>query len=323
MSVCGRDPSQLDGRGGSEPPISEAGNRYIYYRLYTKDHALKSINPIYSNDRFIGRTLIKSIAPPRNVASLKRHLWKIEGFDGTPACSLYLSFSEKAPAEDSTRLPLRGGLGSSSPELGPMALVVDTPQVEKRALAETKAHANILPEWPHEQRYVHYRLYDEGGELASKTSFVMTDTSLGRINVLSVPLPHNGTSLKDRISQAEKVLADNVKLFEDDSGEDTLNDNDVIDFLSDTYPGVVEDDPVAIVYEPHGFPKRLRANQDSTMGNHDPTWHTAKRGEIFQTDGVLTSARYYSDGWGPYECYVAINSSGKRAFISRHFATLC
>lgn len=92
----------------------------------------------------------------------------------------------------------------------------------------------------------------------------MTDTSLGRINVLSVPLPHNGTSLKDRISQAEKVLADDVKLFEDDSGEDTLNDNDVIDFLSDTYPGVVADDPVAIVYEPHGFPKRLRANQDSS-----------------------------------------------------------
>jgi hypothetical protein len=125
----------------------------VYYRLYSKDDALKSNNPIYSNDRFIGRTLIKSITPPRNVASLKRHLWKIEGFDGTPACTLYLSFSEKAPAEDLTRLLLRGSLGSGSPELDPMALVVDTPQVEKRTLAETKAQANMLPEWPHEQRY--------------------------------------------------------------------------------------------------------------------------------------------------------------------------
>ena len=57
------------------------------------------------------------------------------------------------PAEDLTRPLLRGGLGPGSPELDPMALVVDTPQVEKRTLAETKAHANILPEWPHEQRY--------------------------------------------------------------------------------------------------------------------------------------------------------------------------
>ena len=93
----------------------------------------------------------------------------------------------------------------------------------------------------------------------------MTDASLGRINVFSVPLPHNGTSLKARISQAEKVLGDDVKLFKDDSGEVSLNDNDVVDFLSDTYPGVVADDPVAIVYETsNGFSKRLRATQDSS-----------------------------------------------------------
>ena len=34
------------------------------------------------------------------------------------------------------------------------------------------------------------------------------------------------------------------------------------------------------------------------MGNHDPTWHTAREGEIFQTDGVLTSKRYHSDSLG-------------------------
>ena len=94
----------------------------------------------------------------------------------------------------------------------------------------------------------HYCLYDEGGELALKTSFQgMTDT-LGRIKVLSVPLPQNGTYLKARISQAEKVLDDNVKVFKDDSGENTIKDHDV-DFPSSTYPGVVADDPVAIVYE--------------------------------------------------------------------------
>ena len=82
--------------------------------------------------------------------------------------------------------------------------------------------------------------------------------------MFSVPLPHNGTSLKACISQAEKILGDNVKLFKDGSGENSLNDNDVVDFLSDTYPGVLPDDPVAIVYENDGFSKRLRANQDSS-----------------------------------------------------------
>jgi len=97
-------------------------------------------------------------------------------------------------------------------------------------------------------------------------SFGMINTSLGCINVLSVPLPHNGASLKARISQAEKFLAHSVKLFKDNNGENTLNDNDIIDFLSDTFPGVVADDPIVIIYkqqkskpatepEPHGFSK--------------------------------------------------------------------
>lgn len=101
----------------------------------------------------------------------------------------------------------------------------------------------------------------------------MTDTSLGRIKVLSVPLPHNGTSLNARLSRTEKILADSAKPFKDDSGENTVKDHDV-DFPSDTYPSVVADDPVVIAYEPqqpksaselelHGFSKRLKATQDS------------------------------------------------------------
>lgn len=46
--------------------------------------ALESKNPIYSNDRFIGRILSKSIAPPLTAASLKKHLCRVEGFDDAP-----------------------------------------------------------------------------------------------------------------------------------------------------------------------------------------------------------------------------------------------
>jgi len=69
----------------------------LYYQLYATNDTLESSNPIYANDTFISRISIKSITPPCNVISLKRHLWKIEAFDGIPMCSLYLSLSEKTP----------------------------------------------------------------------------------------------------------------------------------------------------------------------------------------------------------------------------------
>lgn len=65
------------------------------------------------------------------------------------------------------------------------------------------------------------------------------DNSLGRINVLSVPFPHNDSSWKARTSQAEEVLAVNVKLCKD--GENTCKDHDV-DVPSSNSPGVVADD---------------------------------------------------------------------------------
>ena len=122
----------------------------VYYRLYANNDALESKNPIYSNDRFIGRILFKSITPPRNITSLKKNIWKVEGFEGIPSCALYLSLSEKAPAEDLTRLPLRG---SGSSELDPMALVLNDTEVEKRLAVSNNLDSNTLPEWLHEQHY--------------------------------------------------------------------------------------------------------------------------------------------------------------------------
>ncbi|EDQ99077.1 uncharacterized protein LACBIDRAFT_335368 [Laccaria bicolor S238N-H82] len=322
MSNSGREPPQLDGRGGNEL-APEAGHPYstvifrlsfcprsdientVYYRLYTKNNPVESKNPIYSNDRCISRILVKSVAPPRNIGSLKKHLWKIEDLDGTPTNTLYLSLSEKAPANDLTHLQLKGGPSPGSSELDPMALVVESPKLRKKLAAGSKVDSKTLPEWPHEHRYVYYRVYEEAGEVSSKTSFDETDLSLGRVTGLSVPPPHSGASLEACLIQAEKIPSQNVKLFKDDGGENILNHNEVLDLFSDNYPGVLLDDPIAIVHgpkkqehasepEPHSFSKRLRANQDS-----------ARQGEIFQTDGILTRKRYYMDAWR------------KQAFISK------
>jgi len=97
---------------------------------------------------------------------------------------------------------------------------------------------------------VYYRVYEEAGDVSSKTSFDEIDLSLGRVTALSVPPPHNGASLKARLIQAEKIPSQNVKLFKDDAGENILNHNDVINLLSEYFPGVLLNDPMAIVYGP-------------------------------------------------------------------------
>ena len=80
-------------------------------------------------------------------------------------------------------------------------------------------------------------------------SFNKDDTSLGRIEILSVPPPHTVGSFKSCITKSEGVSAHDLQVFEDDTGEITMNDNDIIALLADTYPGNAEEQPIAIVYK--------------------------------------------------------------------------
>ena len=96
---------------------------------------------------------------------------------------------------------------------------------------------------------VHYRVYDDDGEIISKTSFDENNPTLGRVNTLSVPPPHTASSLKNRISISEDLSGHNVQLFEDEASDSAMNDSDALTLLSDTFPGVIEDRPIAITYE--------------------------------------------------------------------------
>ena len=121
----------------------------VYYRLYTEDGPLESYNPIYSNDLFISLISSKSIAPPRTVASLKKYLCKIEGYQvETGKCNLYLSLGEKTPVEDSSRLALRGNSGAGSSEFDPVALIVGAK--ETRMKAPDMVDFKKLDQWPEE-----------------------------------------------------------------------------------------------------------------------------------------------------------------------------
>jgi hypothetical protein len=125
------------------------------------------------------------------------------------------------------------------------------------------------------QPLVHYRVYEENGEVVSKTSFDENDSSLGRINILSIPPPHAVASLKARLAKAEGASGRSFQLFEDEGGEIIMKDDDIITFLTDSYPGASEEEPMAVVYSkpketpsqplaavsPLGFSKRIRATE--------------------------------------------------------------
>jgi len=84
----------------------------------------------------------------------------------------------------------------------------------------------------------------------SKTTFDKTNTCLGRVDTLSVAPPYTVASLKSRIAKAEGIVNGEIQLFEDTDGEALMKDADRTSFLSETFPGCLEDDPLALVYGP-------------------------------------------------------------------------
>lgn len=324
----------LGGRGGGPSHGTQQAEatspRYLYYRLYATDGAIRSWNPIYSNDLFISRILRKSLTPPRTALSLKMYICKIEGLAGSNA-SVFESLSSDVAMADSARLALRGNvdLGASSRE--PMVLVVGAPEAGKRSNAPRMGNKFIENPDPCETRYIYYRVYGKEGEENSKTAFDESDTFLGRVDTLSVAPPYTVASLKTRIVKVEGIADQEIQLFEDTDGEVLMKDTDRAPFFAETFPGCVQAEPLAVVHGPKTpsststMTKAIRAKYNFTPGNDISTWHTYSMGEILHTDGVKTTSIFaYSDGYQKnHRCYMAVNSAGREACVHLDNFTFC
>lgn len=338
-----QDSKPLDGRGGTAVEETGKAPRYLYYRLYTRDGSIKSINPIYVNDPFTSRTITRLITPPHTSMSVKDHLCKIEGFKPGTASTLFESLLSQVTLEESTRVSLKKNSGPGLSEDDPMALVVELLGDEQRG-PPTKPRS--LPDsGPREPRYLYYRIYDKGGAIASKMSFDPDDEFLGRIDTLSVTPPHTVSSLGFRIANAEGIVKNKFQLFEDTDGDHLMNDDKYLSLLEQTYPGCAEDGPIAVVcvevmeetqVEPQmlegkteedtTFSKLMEANTTWTPTDANlPVWLPTTKNEILHTDGVRTNAMYIGGPSvaGSYVGYMAINSAGEMGFIAESFCQLC
>ena len=84
----------------------------------------------------------------------------------------------------------------------------------------------------------------------SKAAFDESDTSLGRIDTLSIAPPRTVSFLKYRIMKVEGIVDQKIQLFEDTDGEVLMRDDGYPPFYAETFPGCVEDNPLAVVYSP-------------------------------------------------------------------------
>ncbi|EDR07190.1 uncharacterized protein LACBIDRAFT_328204 [Laccaria bicolor S238N-H82] len=325
----------LDGKGGMDSAAKVAkstkkmGPSYVYYRLYTKLGTFESNNPLYSNDRFIGRIPLRSFAPPHTVASIKLSLCGLEDLSEPDKALLFTPLSSPAPKEDSVRLSLYAPSGPDLSEHDPIALVVES---EKRT--EEVSQSEKLPERSDDTdiQYgkscrcllrsalisftVHYRVYLSGGkgDKKAKTSFDESDISLGRINTLFIAPPHTAGSLKACSAKLEGLVTpgharyEDMELFQDMNSDAAMSGTDVMTFEGDAYPGSDEGDPVALInatantatdQKVKPIPgnvlngpdlKGARINYTWTADNaNKSTWLSIIKDEIVHTDGVIVS----------------------------------
>jgi hypothetical protein len=95
----------------------------VYYRVYAEDGAVPSANPVYSDDRYLGRITATLVAPPHTVISLKSCLSTVENIDDSVSTSLFIAASSRSPMDDAGRVSILAYPGPGCTPNEPMALV--------------------------------------------------------------------------------------------------------------------------------------------------------------------------------------------------------
>lgn len=121
----------------------------VYYRVYTEDGAIQSMNPVYTDDPYLGRIPAEHVTPPRTAMSLKRCLAGIENIQDFANAKLYMAASSEGPIEDGCRLPVLAESGPGCTPGEPMVLVADgggvTSNGSRRSRPAVTSGADLLP----------------------------------------------------------------------------------------------------------------------------------------------------------------------------------
>jgi hypothetical protein len=115
----------------------------VYYRLYTEDESVPSVNPIYSNDPSLGCISANVITPPHTAISLKRCLLAVENIDASISTSLFVTASTKEPLADNAKVSIVQFPGPGCTPNEPMALVAKVSGADRSAIEIKKTKQSI------------------------------------------------------------------------------------------------------------------------------------------------------------------------------------
>jgi hypothetical protein len=101
----------------------------VYYRVYTEDGAIPCTQSATSDDPYLGRVKVTSVAPPQTYESVCLCLAQAENISALSSTRLFLNPSSRIPVKNSAKLTLYNGNGPGSP----MALVVKLPDSEMKS----------------------------------------------------------------------------------------------------------------------------------------------------------------------------------------------
>jgi len=337
-------PMDTVGIGGTPLEVTRhAGPRYIYYRVYAEDGVIPSVNPVYSDDPYLGRLPAKFVTPPHTVINIKRCLSGFEKIDDNIPTNLFVSASSQAPMKSAGPVAILAYPGPGCTPNDPMALVAMFSSVDRDRLGVIQQETPPEGSVPFETRYLYYRVYQQYGAVPSRQPADSSDPYVGRISVDSVPPPHTAVSIMRCISKTEELAnSKKLQLFINISSDSPIGDGHVSILASDC-PGCTPEDPMVFVelpspavaqpaaaepspapvvvptlIQPPTFNKRMRVITAFYPGSQNPDWLTIRKRDILRTthDPPQLQQWIYPDrGTCRRFAHEAVNAKGKVGFV--------
>ena len=128
----------------------------VYYRIFGVYGLIRTVNPVYTDDPYLGRISVDFVTPPHTAANLKHCLSSFENIDENIPTSLFRSSSSQTPMDDNCRVsyPCPG----CKPD-EPMALVAMLTGADR---SPVEAHTDrLLPQEGPTPFKTQYRKYPE------------------------------------------------------------------------------------------------------------------------------------------------------------------
>ncbi|KAF7338837.1 hypothetical protein MSAN_02206600 [Mycena sanguinolenta] len=284
---------------------------YCYYRIYTPDGAVLSLNAFNPLNPYLGRIAVTSVPPPQTVASLRRRIAAAEKLpvldhdsqqdllnaDGfTKAAGL----DAKQPILLNAQIPGNAPYGTT-PETA-FALLLrgiefETAAIVGRIDARVSAEAN--------PKYLYYRLFTRMGEDTSKVQFNPKDPALGRIERNFLAPPHSVDSIKHQIARLEgKRIYAYAELYTNISARQPIENATYFLLSDDGCPGCKKDSPMVLVQperRPKLYNRPIEVILAYTVIERDGRRHLAV-GSKGVSDGVLVEEAHYCMTHWQWDC---------------------